>query len=86
MIIKVLGPGCMNCKTLERRTQEAVLGLTPPPLIEKVEDYQQIASYGILRTPGLVIDGQVVHSGSVPSVEALRALILQHAGQSESKA
>jgi small redox-active disulfide protein 2 len=86
MIIKVLGPGCMNCKTLERRTREASEGMNPPPLIEKVEDYQQIASYGILRTPGLVIDGQVVHSGSVPSVEALRALLRAHAKPSGSKA
>jgi small redox-active disulfide protein 2 len=85
MIIKVLGPGCMNCKTLERRTREAAEGLIPPPLIEKVEDYQQIASYGIMRTPGLVIDGQVVLSGSVPSIEALRALLLQHAVPSGSK-
>jgi small redox-active disulfide protein 2 len=86
MIIKVLGPGCMNCKTLERRTREATEGLTPPPVVEKVEDYQQIASYGIMRTPGLVIDGQVVLSGSVPSVEALKALILQHATQAGTKA
>jgi small redox-active disulfide protein 2 len=86
MIVKVLGPGCMNCKTLEQRTREAAKDMNPPPLIEKVEDYQQIASYGILRTPGLVIDGQVVHSGSVPSVEALRALLLEHAGQSGSRA
>jgi small redox-active disulfide protein 2 len=86
MIIKVLGPGCMNCKTLERRAREAAEGLTPPPVIEKVEDYQQIASYGIMRTPGLVIDGQVVLSGTVPSVEALKALLVQHARPSESKA
>jgi small redox-active disulfide protein 2 len=78
MVIKVLGPGCMNCKTLERRTHEAVEGMTPPPVIEKVEDYAQIASYGIMRTPGLVIDGKVVLSGSVPSVDALKTLIQQH--------
>ena len=48
MVIKVLGPGCMNCKTLERRTHEAVEGMTPAPVIEKVEDYQQIASFGIM--------------------------------------
>jgi small redox-active disulfide protein 2 len=80
MNIKVLGPGCANCKTLERRTREAVEGLNLDLTIEKVEDYQAIASYGLLRTPGLVIDGKVVHAGSVPSVDALKSLIMHAAG------
>ncbi len=78
MKIKVLGPGCMNCKTLEHRTREAVEALQLDIQVEKVEDYQQIASYGIMRTPGLVIDEKVVLSGSVPKVEELKKLLLQH--------
>jgi small redox-active disulfide protein 2 len=78
MKIKVLGPGCMNCKTLEQRTHEAVDALHLDVTVEKIEDYQQIASFGIMRTPGLVIDEKVVLSGMVPKVEELKKLLLQH--------
>ncbi len=77
MKIKVLGPGCMNCKTLANRTTEALQQLNIDATIEKVEDYQAIASYGILRTPGLVIDERVVSYGMVPKVEEIKALILK---------
>ena len=77
MTIKVLGPGCMNCKTLERRTREAAEGLGADITIEKVEDLQGIMSYGIMSTPGLVINEKVVSEGRVPTVEALRELIQQ---------
>jgi len=75
MTIKVLGSGCMNCKTLEQRVNTALQELNITASVEKVEDFQAIASYGILRTPGLVVDGKVVHSGSVPSVNALKELL-----------
>ena len=76
MIIKVLGPGCVNCKTLERRTQEALQELNLEASVEKVEDYQRIASYGILRTPGLVIDEKVAVSGFVPTVKKIKEILL----------
>ncbi len=76
MNIKVLGPGCMNCRTLEKRTREALSELNLDAVVEKVEDFQKIASYGILRTPGLVIDEKVASSGSVPTVEKLKEIIL----------
>ena len=71
MIVKVLGPGCANCVTLERRTREALAGLGLDAVVEKVTDDAQIASYGVLRTPGLVVDDRVVLQGRVPTVAAL---------------
>ena len=75
MIVKVLGPGCRNCQRLEERTREALsrLGLTAE--VEKVTDYGEIAAYGVLRTPGLVVDDEVVHSGSVPTTAHLVELL-----------
>ncbi len=77
MTIKVLGPGCMNCKTLERRTREAVEQLSLDAIIQKVEDYQGMSLYGIMSTPGHVIDGKVVSQGRVPTVETIKELIQQ---------
>ncbi len=77
MKIKVLGPGCMNCQTLASRTLEAIRQLKIDATVEKVEDIQAIASYGILRTPGLVIDEEVVSYGKVPKVEEIKVLILR---------
>jgi hypothetical protein len=70
----------MNCKTLEKRTIDALQGLNMDAAIEKVEDYQKIASYGIMRTPALVVDEQVVLSGSVPTVEKIKEILLVHQG------
>ena len=75
MIIKVLGPGCNNCKTLERITKEAVAELGITATIEKIEDYPTIASYGVMSTPALVIDEKVVTSGRVPTPAHLRELL-----------
>ncbi len=75
MNIKVLGTGCMNCRTLTERTQQVVNQLRLPANVEKVEDYRAIAAYGVMKTPGLVVDGVVVHSGSVPTVEKLTELL-----------
>jgi small redox-active disulfide protein 2 len=75
VIIKVLGPGCTNCKTLERVTREAVADLGLDATIEKVEDYAEIASYGIMSTPALVVDDEVVVYGRVPKIAELRSLL-----------
>ena len=75
MIIKVLGPGCNNCKTLERITREAVDALGLQATIEKVEDYPTIVSYGVMSTPALVIDEQLVISGRVPTPTHVRELL-----------
>jgi hypothetical protein len=65
----------MNCKTLEQRTIEALKALNISATIDKVVEYSDIASYGIMRTPGLVIDGKVVVQGHVPSVDSIKELI-----------
>ncbi len=75
MQIKVLGPGCANCVTLARLTREAVDELGLDATIEKVEDFPTIVGYGVLKTPGLVIDEVLVVSGRVPTPTAIRELL-----------
>jgi len=75
MTIKVLGPGCMNCRTLERRTLDALAQMNATATVEKVTDLDGISSYGVMRTPGLVIDEKLVWQGGVPSVEKIKELI-----------
>ncbi len=75
MNIKVLGSGCPNCQTLEKRTKEAAGKLGIDAAIEKVTDFGDIASYGVMSTPALVIDEQVVMSGRVPSVDELEGML-----------
>ncbi len=75
MTIKILGSGCVNCRTLEKRTIEALKELNIEAAVEEVQDFQKIAAYGIMRTPGLVIDEKVVLAGSVPSVAQLKEIL-----------
>ncbi|MEX1140259.1 MAG: thioredoxin family protein [Bacteroidota bacterium] len=76
MTIKVLGPGCMNCKTLERRTLDVLQELHMTAEVQKVEDLDSIVSYGIMRTPGLVIDEKVVWAGGVPPISKIKDLLV----------
>lgn len=78
MTIKVLGSGCMNCKTLERRTIEAMKNLNLSAEVEKVTNYQQIASYGVMRTPGLVVENKVLVQGRVPTVAQIQELLTSY--------
>lgn len=80
MKIDILGPGCHNCKTLERLARESVAALGIDAEITKVTDYAAIASYGIMSTPGLVLDGEVVVSGRVPSGAEVTELMAARAG------
>ncbi|PRC46181.1 redox-active disulfide protein 2 [Mycobacterium sp. ITM-2017-0098] len=75
MIVKILGPGCRNCHALEEHTREALAQLGLDAQIEAVTDYAEIASYGVMKTPGLVVDEEVVAAGKVPSVKDLTRLL-----------
>jgi small redox-active disulfide protein 2 len=64
--IKVLGSGCRNCQTTYDLIAEVAKGMGIEVQLEKIEDIGQIMGYGVMSTPGVVIDEQVVHSGSIP--------------------
>ncbi len=68
---KVLGTGCANCNTTQKmiEAQAAAKGIAVE--IEKVEEINEIMRYGVMSTPGVVVDGKVVHSGGIPSKEAI---------------
>jgi small redox-active disulfide protein 2 len=71
--IEVLGPGCDNCRRLEANAREAVDLAGVEAAVVKVTDYGRIVAYGVMSTPGLVIDGRVVSYGRVPSAADIAA-------------
>lgn len=75
MKIIVLGTGCPKCKTLESNVRTAVSEMNVQAEISKEEDIINIMNYGIMRTPGLVIDGKVVSSGHLLSVGQVKELL-----------
>jgi small redox-active disulfide protein 2 len=75
MDIKILGPGCRNCVALEQRTRDALGELAMTATVTKVADVAEIAGYGVMRTPALVVDDHVLVSGRVPTVAQLRDLL-----------
>jgi small redox-active disulfide protein 2 len=66
-VIEVLGPGCPNCQKLEANAREAVAQTGVDAEIRHVTDFADIASRGVMSTPGLVIDGKVVSTGKIPT-------------------
>ena len=64
--IKVLGSGCANCVTTARLIEEVARDKGVEVKLEKVTDMAQIVSFGVMSTPGVVVDGKVVHAGGVP--------------------
>ena len=78
MNIKILGTGCPKCKTLERVTHEALKELGIEAQVEKVEDIVEIMNYNVLHTPGLVINGKVVLSGQVPTVNQVKEILIKN--------
>jgi small redox-active disulfide protein 2 len=75
VIIKVLGSGCTNCQKLETATRAALVELGLDAELEHVTDPGEIASYGVMRTPALVVDDEVVLSGRVPTISTVTALL-----------
>jgi len=78
MEIKILGTGCPKCKTLEKVTREAVAETGIDAKIDKVEDILKIMEYRVMHTPGLVINGKVVLSGQVPTVNRVKEILIQN--------
>lgn len=76
--IKILGTGCASCKNLEKATLNAVAELNADASVEKVEDIQKIMTYGVMRTPALVINEKVALYGRVPSVPELKEIIQKY--------
>lgn len=64
--IKVLGTGCANCKTTLKLIEEMAAAKGVAVQLEKVEEIKDIMGYGVMSTPGVVIDGKVVHAGGIP--------------------
>ena len=67
MDIKVLGTGCANCKNTIVLIEQVARDKGVPVTLGKVEELREIMGYGVMSTPGVVIDGKVVHAGGVPS-------------------
>jgi len=67
--VKVLGPGCKRCQATEDMVKAEAARLGLEVQVEKVTDYAAIAGYGVMSTPGIVIDGKVVHAGGLPKSE-----------------
>jgi small redox-active disulfide protein 2 len=75
MDIKILGTGCVNCNNLEVNTRKALDELGLSVEIEKVTDPGEIVAWGVMSTPALVIDDEVVLSGRVPPAGQIKQLL-----------
>ena len=73
MEVKVLGAGCSNCKATVKLVEEIAKAKGASINLEKVEDIQDIMKFNILSTPGVVIDGKVVHAGGIPGREKVES-------------
>ena len=73
--IQILGPGCPNCRRLAQMAEEVAGELGLDCRVEKITDIMRITEFGVLATPGLVVDGRLVVSGRVPSRAELEELL-----------
>lgn len=71
-VFKVLGSGCKNCVTTAKLIEEKAQALGVAVEIEKVTDMAAILGYGVMSTPGVVLDGKVVHAGGIPQPDTVR--------------
>ena len=75
MKIEILGTGCPKCKKLYELTQEAVKETGSDAEVVKVEDIQQIMNMGVMMTPAIAVDGQVMASGKIPKIDDIKKWI-----------
>lgn len=75
MDIKVLGPGCKKCEKLYNLTNEVLRDEGIEADVTKITEFQDIASYGVMKTPALVVDGDVKFTGRVPSKKDLKKIL-----------
>ena len=73
--VKILGSGCAKCNQLEAATREAITPLGMDSTIDRVTDFVQIATYGVMTTPALVVDGKVVSYGKVLKAEEVMTIL-----------
>jgi len=78
MNIKILGTGCTKCKSLEQSVRDTVKEMGIEADISKVEDIMKIMEYGIMKTPGMVIDEKVVSAGKLLSKDQIKELLTQN--------
>ncbi len=83
MDIKVLGPGCENCRRLYEAAAKAVVQLGMPATISKVERFEEIAAYKVMMTPALVVNGQVKAAGRIPTAAEITTWLATAAMQEE---
>lgn len=69
--VKVYGPGCKRCETTEQMIKDAVAKLGVEAQVEKVTDPREIAMAGVMSTPGISVDGKLVHAGGLPDAAKL---------------
>ncbi|MGV6803923.1 MAG: thioredoxin family protein [Ruegeria sp.] len=74
--IRIYGPGCKRCETTEQMVREAAAQLGVEAQVEKVTDPREIAMAGVMATPGISIDGKLVHSGGLPDTTKLEGWLL----------
>ena len=77
MKIQILGPGCAKCTRLKETAEAAARELGLDCEVEKITDINQIMSFGVMMTPGLVVDGKVKSVGKVPSLEEMKKMLQQ---------
>lgn len=75
MSVKILGTGCAKCNQLEKATVEALKELGIENKVEHVTDFEEIASYGVMTTPGLVVDGKVASYGKVLKKDEVKKIL-----------
>jgi small redox-active disulfide protein 2 len=72
-IVQILGPGCKRCEATAEMVKAEAAKLGVEISVSKVTDYAEIAAMGVVSTPGIVIDGKVVHAGGLPRAEDISA-------------